>query len=247
MVAIGSRHNQGLTTRPALYRRAIPLSHRGRLHSRGYMLPRYPSVYMLPRYPSVYMLPRYPSVYTLPRYPSVYMLPHYPSVYMQPRYPSVYMHCECSLGQAEGRFLTTWLVMVSSDSSEVVSRYLSQVPGMAQSTWTICLRFNRQECGYFHEKGKVGSWQTQIILTPIIHWLRPLLFLPWCSEATLLIWNEGWVKAHTRKTPPPEVRPAVRLKPAFYRLQIQLFANWAIPALAMNICIQKLERKWAAK
>jgi len=37
------------------------------------------------------------------------------------------------------------------------------------------------------------------ILTLIIHWLGPPLFLPWCAEATLVSWSEGLAEAHTRK------------------------------------------------
>jgi len=40
-----------------------------------------------------------------------------------------------------------------------------------------------------------------VILTLIVHWLGPPLFLPWCSEATLAIWSEGLAQGPYQKTP----------------------------------------------
>jgi len=45
-------------------------------------------------------------------------------------------------------------------------------------------------------------------MTLIIHWLGPPLFLPWCSEATLAIWNERLIEGPYQKN----ISPAVRLK-----------------------------------
>jgi len=61
------------------------------------------------------------------------------------------------------------------------------------------------------------------ILTLIIHWLGPPLFLPWWSEHTRAIWSERLaIDPYQKNTP-----PTVRLEPAIYRFQIRLFTNWA--------------------
>jgi len=59
----------------------------------------------------------------------------------------------------------------------------------------------------------------------LIHWLGPPLFLPWCSEATLAIWNERLAKGPYQKN----TLPAVRLKPAILRMQIHAFLNYPAP------------------
>ena len=76
----------------------------------------------------------------------------------------------------EGRFLMTWPVMVSWESSEVVCP--PQVSGWGSANLSHLL--------ICHPRG--------VILTLNIHWLGPQLFLPWCSKATLAI------RAHTSKT-----------------------------------------------
>jgi len=55
-----------------------------------------------------------------------------------------------------------------------------------------------------------------VTLTPIIHWLRPPLFLPWCFRATLAIWSERFARDPNQKN----TTPTVRLEPAIYRLQV---------------------------
>ena len=53
-----------------------------------------------------------------------------------------------------------------------------------------------------------------VILTLIIHWLDPPLFLPWCSEAMLPSWSERLAKGPYQRNTPPIV---------ICRLQIQGF------------------------
>jgi len=65
----------------------------------------------------------------------------------------------------------------------------------------------------------------RVILTLIIHWLGPLLSLPWGFEATLAVWGERRAKDPCQKNTPL----VVRLKPALLRIQIHAFYQLAIP------------------
>jgi len=64
------------------------------------------------------------------------------------------------------------------------------------------LLLSRRERWIFNNRG--------VILTLIIHWLGPPLFLPRCSEAKLAIWSERLAKGPYQTNTPP----TVRLKPA---------------------------------
>jgi len=57
------------------------------------------------------------------------------------------------------------------------------------------------------------------MLTLIIHWLGSPLYLPWCSEATLVIWSERLAKGLYQTN----TSSAVILKPPIYRLQVRAF------------------------
>jgi len=61
-----------------------------------------------------------------------------------------------------------------------------------------------------------------MILTLIIHWLEPPLFLPWCSEAKLAIWSERLAKGQYQKNN----SPAVRLEPAILVNFLKCISNF---------------------
>jgi len=125
-----------------------------------------------------------------------------------------------------------WLVMVSWDSTEIVSRCLPQVTGWGSVNLSHLfthhaprtrLLLARRERWIFDSHG--------VILTLIIHWLGPPLFLPWCSEVMLAIWNKGLAKGLYQKNTPP----AVRLEPAILTMQIQAFNQLSYPGPPLRL------------
>ena len=66
-----------------------------------------------------------------------------------------------------------------------------------------------------------------MILTLIIHWLGPLLSLPWGFETTLAVWGERRAKDPCQKNTPL----VVRLKRAVYGLRVRAFYQLSYPGL----------------
>jgi len=81
--------------------------------------------------------------------------------------------------------------------------------GLAQSI--TCGSVSTIQGGGFNNRG--------MILTLIIRWLRPPLFLLRCPEAMLAIWSERLTKCLYQENTPP----AVRLEPVICRLQTRAF------------------------
>jgi len=79
---------------------------------------------------------------------------------------------------------------------------------------TIRLLLMRRERCIFDSRG--------VILTLIIHWLRPPLFLPQRSEPTLAIWSERLAKSPYQENN----RPAMRLEPVINKLLLPIDLSW---------------------
>jgi len=55
--------------------------------------------------------------------------------------------------------------------------------GGGQSTWATYLRLTPWNSAALNENGEVDNDNREVILTLIIHWFGPQLFLPQCSKA----------------------------------------------------------------
>jgi len=77
-----------------------------------------------------------------------------------------------------------------------------------------------------------------VILTVIIHWLGPPLFLPRCSEPTLAIWSERLAKTPYQKN----TMPTLGLVSVIYRLQIQTSYQLSYPGPygQMKTCLKDI-------
>ena len=96
----------------------------------------------------------------------------------------------------------TWLVMASWDSTEVASHCLSQVPGWGSISLNLLFAWHPLRVRLLLMGRERWIFDNrEVILTLIIHWLGPPLFLLWYPEATLTIGVKGLLKSHTRKAP----------------------------------------------
>jgi len=144
--------------------------------------------------------------------PPIYSSSYRSSKAWEVRYPSL---CNCKKGiLSKGRFLTTWLVMVSWDSTQVVCCYLPQVPGWGSVSLTHLFTHHSTENS---QREKRSRWVFDncganfILITT--GWDRPPVFLPRCSEATLAIWSERLAKGSYQKNTPRAVRLELTCNP----------------------------------
>ena len=126
----------------------------------------------------------------------------------------------------------TWPVMVSGDSTEVVSHSLPQVQGWGSVNPSHLSTHHPPRIWlYSLWEGRGGSLTIVVWSWPSLSTGADLaLILPWSSEATLTIWSERLAKDPYPKTP----RRQWGSNPQFLECRSDLFINWAIVAPYFN-------------
>ena len=127
----------------------------------------------------------------------------------------------------EGWFFMTWLVMVPWNSTEVVARF-PQAPGRGSVNLSHLFTHHPPRIRLLVTRGERWIFDNRKVILALFTGCGCMglpLFSPWCSKAMLAIWSERLAKGSYQKNAPP----AVRLKPAILRIQIQaFFTKWAI-------------------